>query len=144
MIELPKPPASVALSEEAIQPMTFSLMPEVSSISISGELLEKEQRSWNKIIDDYLLEWGRDPSSIEDEGILAPSGKVITAACSLSRDLADNGFPSPTRVTPDGEGGVIFEWIGGDHCFRLELAVDGSLDSVEIDSQDRVVRQKLV
>src|SRR5438105_9475659 len=67
-----------------------------------------EDDKWDRFIDDTLIEWGRDPSEIQDAGIDAPSSAMIRQAIDLARRLRDLRLPAPTSVVPDPNGGIVF------------------------------------
>ena len=51
---------------------------------------------WKALIDDQLIEWGRDPSQLEDEETQPPSKEIIGLAIlpSAERRIDSNRFPS--------------------------------------------------
>lgn len=84
--------------------------------------------AWQHIIDDYLVEWGRDPRQLEDEDIVPPSVAVITLASQIAMKLRDEGCPPPLRVVPDGEGGITFERRTAEVFESLTVNADGSIE----------------
>ena len=88
------------------------------------EETEKGKASWNKFIDGSLIEWGRDPTVLEDEGFIPPSLEVVRLACQVAVDFRDERLPAPTRVVPDGEGGICFERIEGSMSVSLRIYAD--------------------
>ena len=82
---------------------------------------------WQKIIDHELIEWGRNPSLLEDEDILPPSGAIIDRAAKLAMCLRDIGWPPPNRVIPNGDGGVVFERWAGSLFAKIDVCPDGSV-----------------
>ena len=89
------------------------------------ELSEKSKRAWSRFIDGKLVEWGRDVAALEDEGFAPPSLDVINLACQIAMELRDEGAVPPTRVVPDGEGGVSFERVEG--TLSVSLTIDAGL-----------------
>lgn len=63
---------------------------------------------WERIINRTLIEWGSNPASIEDEGLDAPSPRVLQLACEVARTLQQNYQPPPDAVVADGSGGIVF------------------------------------
>ena len=106
---------------------------------LSSSELQKNREGWQKLIDHRLIEWGRDPSQLEDDDIEAPSGEIISIACQLAYDMRNNDLPFPTRIVPNGEGGIVFERIDGLVFETMEIDDSGSIESTTfIDS--RLVR----
>ena len=64
---------------------------------------------WRALIDHKLIEWGSNPSLLEDEGIDLPSGEIIQLAIRLAEGLRNQGLPVPDSVVPDPNGGIVFE-----------------------------------
>jgi hypothetical protein len=89
---------------------------------------ESSRREWERIINEYLVEWGRDPSQLEDEGVTPPSLEIITLASKIAMELRDRCCPPPLRVVPDGEGGIAFEQRSGDFFLSLNLLHDRSIE----------------
>ncbi|HZZ41781.1 MAG TPA: hypothetical protein VFE58_02490 [Tepidisphaeraceae bacterium] len=85
---------------------------------------------WQSVIDQTLVEWGRNPLALEDDGVLPPSRKAIVYANKLALTFRDKGIPGPDRVVPIGDGGIAFELntikSNGESIFQsLEIDPDG-------------------
>jgi hypothetical protein len=74
-----------------------------------------------------LEEWWSAPTSIADDEIVPPSRDIIELAFRLAAYMRDEGAPSPLRIVPDGEGGIVFERRYGDLFETIELASDESI-----------------
>lgn len=83
---------------------------------------------WRSIIDEHLVEWGRDPSQLEDDGVTAPTAVALKAAVAVALFMRDAGEHAPSRVVPSGDGGVIFESDLGTEFVSLEVLKDGALE----------------
>lgn len=92
--------------------------------------IEKWREQWEEIIDSKLIEWGKDPSALADpgEGIVAPSLQSIKIASEVAQSARDAGWPPPTRVVPDGEGGIAFERQSGGVFESLEVTANGIVE----------------
>lgn len=122
---------------DARSTLSGSVYPLVNTNAASDDELASSQRDvqknrggWQRMIDDYLVEWGRDPSRLEDEGIVAPSVAIITWASQVAMKLRDARWPAPLRVVADGEGGIAFERRAGTLFESLNIGADGSLELV--------------
>lgn len=80
---------------------------------------------WNTIVDDKLIEWGNTRSEFEVEGLVGPSREALGTAFDFVKHMRRNGWPLPTGVIPDGEGGVVFENRHDPLYQRIEIDEDG-------------------
>jgi len=114
-------------------------------LTISRETPDNESstRGWNNVINYTLIEWGKSPDSLEDEGIEAPDTTTVRRACEIAIALRDSGFSCPDRVLPNGNGGIVFEKEMGARLFTYEIESDGPIEYREF-LQGRLVRQSSV
>lgn len=98
---------------------------------------------WGRIIDNKLIEWGRDPSRLDEEGTVAPTKQTIQFAIALASWLRNQGFPAPTRVVPDAHGGIVFEVQEQNLEETLRLSADLGLEYCAFDNGRLVHRQEL-
>lgn len=89
---------------------------------------EEWKDGWDRIIDQHLVEWGRDPSGFDSDEIVPPSREIIHAACHVAMRLRDENWAAPLRVVPDGDGGIAFEHEDGASFQTLHLQADGSVE----------------
>ena len=90
---------------------------------------EADRAAWQRVIDDYLVEWGRIAPEVGDEDLVAPSTKSLERACDLAIRMRDEGMPGPLRVVLDGEGGVSFEHRHGNLFASLNVLQNGSIEA---------------
>lgn len=88
---------------------------------------EQSREAWQRLIDDYLVEWGRDLTRLAEDDLVAPSRELIDYACVVAMACRDDGVPAPIRVVPDGEGGVSFEWHDGPDFRSVNVCEDGTV-----------------
>lgn len=67
------------------------------------------QADWQKLIDQHLTEWLRDPELVADEGVDPPSTTILRLAIDYAERFRDDGLPPPGRIVPDPAGGIVFE-----------------------------------
>ena len=84
--------------------------------------------AWQNLIDDQLIEWGRDPSQLDDEGTEAPSKDTIQLAIWLAGTLSQRGLPAPTRIVPDAHGGIVFELEGKNVFESIRISPDANVE----------------
>lgn len=69
------------------------------------------RQEWLNVIEFQLVAWEHTsyaPDAL-DEGLVAPSRLSIKLARHLAFLLKEKGDPPPSRVAPDGDGGLVFE-----------------------------------
>jgi hypothetical protein len=98
---------------------------------------------WERMIDNKLIEWGRDPSQLDEEGTVSPSKQTIQFAIFFAGMLRNTGMPAPTRVVPDAHGGIVFEFHEKDLNVTFRLSADISLEYCAFENCRLVQRQKL-
>jgi|GEM_PF-1577474 len=114
----PTEPATGAASDDSL----------VTAGQNEGEVVRK---AWNTLIDSKLIEWGRDPSLLEDDELIPPSRAAIQRAVDLAIRLRDEEkLPAPKRVVPDGDGGVVFERWEGEISESFEISESGGIEYV--------------
>ena len=89
---------------------------------------DTERGLWQDIIDGKLVEWGRDPSQLDDEGIDSPTPQTIKRASQIALFMRDQGMPAPSRIVPTGDGGIVFERQQGVVFETIEIGADGSIE----------------
>jgi hypothetical protein len=89
---------------------------------------QQRREAWQQIIDRDLVEWGLDPSQLEDDGLPAPSRAIIGSACRIAQACRDAGWKPPLRVVPTGAGGIMFERREGAVFETLEIRPDGTVE----------------
>jgi hypothetical protein len=103
---------------------------------------DEERLAWDEVIDYRLIEWGRDPSQLDDENFQAPSLEIISLACRVAREMRAAGLPAPLRVVPNGDGGITFEHKAGRVFETIEIDEDGSIELVTFADSKLVFRQR--
>ena len=87
---------------------------------------EQNRTAWLEIIDHKLIDWGLKYGEVDEDGIIWPSRQSVSSACELANGMADNGKPTPTKVVPNGDGGIVFERKEGSFFETIEIFEDGS------------------
>jgi len=122
--------------------------PERTSAAQDDELASRAPNEeywlgWQTIIDNYLVEWGRDPSVLADDDLVPPSGRIIDRACQVAREMRNEGFLPPLRVVPDGEGGISFERRDGSYFVSLNFLEDETVEMLTFEDCKLVSRVSL-
>lgn len=118
----------------------------VETLATDARNVDAIKEGWQCLIDYFLVEWGKDPLQLEDqeEGIVAPSRRAIQIACNLARFMRDEEEPAPTRVVPDGDGGISFERHDADLFFSLDIHADLTVELVTFRDCQLVSRRRLL
>ena len=98
--------------------------------------------AWQEVIE-QLAAWARDPEQLSDEGIEAPSDRMLRLALDVVAVLRERNVESPDRVIPNGDGGIVFRWRSRDFTWSLELDADGSMETSLMEEDRLVCRHSL-
>jgi len=96
----------IAIRGLASPDSTKGFDPEVLATTVSDK--EKLSEHWNAIVD-QLGVWGLNLGIEDEDGLVFPSGESCATACNLVIYMKEKGWPLPTGVIIDGEGGIVFE-----------------------------------
>lgn len=112
---------------------------------ISGDLEARisERDRWDRIIDQQLIEWGRDPTRFDDEGVEPPAGETIQRAVALAQGWRDDGLAAPDNVCVDPSGGIVFERREGSLAEIFHLWDDGTVEYLSFEGTRLINRWKL-
>lgn len=125
-----------------VQEMRKSLSVQHGRVS-NGRPDAARDAGWARAIDGKLIEWGRDPSQLDDEDAITPSKQTIQFAIAIAGNLRNSDLPAPTRVVPDAHGGIVFEFDEGELHVTFRLAPDTSLDYCAFENGRLLDRKKL-
>ena len=101
------------------------------------------REGWQEIIDRKLIDWGSDPSPLEDEGVEPPTRETLRRAIRLAETLRDEGLPHPNGVVPDPNGGIVFERRERHTSEEFYLGEDGSVEYRRFEGTRLVERRAL-
>lgn len=104
---------------------------------------DHKKETWGNLIDNTLIEWGRDPSVLEDDGVAPPSVETIQRACEIAMILCNRNFPAPTRIVPTGDGGIAFEVDAGGDFVSVEIASEGTVEYFRFSASKLVERYEV-
>lgn len=104
----------------------------VETTALSHEDLDRMKLAfrdgWDRILNESLIEWGGDPSRLRDSDIEPPSRELITLVSRYALKLRDAGLPPPTRVVPNGDGGIALEKFVNSSFQSIEFEKDGTVE----------------
>lgn len=99
-----------------------SLTPSPSNVD------ERNRTIWQDLIDNTLIEWGRDPRQLGDEDVDPPTKEIIRLATTLAQTWRDQNLAPPNNVVSDPNGGIVFERRQGDVTEVFHLWDNGLLE----------------
>jgi hypothetical protein len=98
---------------------------------------------WQTIINQKLEVWLSDPTAISDQGLDAPSQRVLRIALDYAESFRDQGMAAPDRVIPDPNGGIVFRRREGNISEVLHILDDGVVDYQKFRDSVLIARQSL-
>ncbi|HVC94345.1 MAG TPA: hypothetical protein VND64_11680 [Pirellulales bacterium] len=91
-------------------------------------------RRWTELIDNELIEWGRDPSQLEDDESEAPTPSTISRAAELAYGLRDSDLPPPTRIVSTGNGEIRFQYDQGGRFTSIVISNNAAPEILEFEN----------
>lgn len=114
-----------------------------ASLESEEDRFAERREGWSKMIDRYLVEWGRDPALLEDEDFEPPALDTISRAIEVAQNAAERGLPPPLRVLPDGDGGIVFERSEGTVFESIKVREDGSVHLLSYRGNELRAKQRI-
>jgi hypothetical protein len=84
-----------------------------------------------------------DPDSIADLDVDPPSPEIVGNAIAVAMDLFAKSHAAPTSVTPDANGGVVFEHSLSDGAEQIHFWDDGTVEYLAFKGTS-IVERKLI
>lgn len=87
----------------------------VEVLALTKRQKDQLAERWTDVIDRKLIEWGKWRASedtqneFRQEDFVGPTGEAIAKAYKFVKYMRGQGWPLPTGIIPDGEGGIAFE-----------------------------------
>jgi hypothetical protein len=131
-----------SLSTAALQSAVSTYADYRSAVTREYGREDVAQESWDSI-EKQLIDWGCDPSQLDEEGTITPSADTIRFAIQAAAVLSRQDFAAPTRVVPDAHGGIVFEFQGQSYFESLHIMSDGNLERRLFKNHRLVVREIL-
>ena len=129
--------SAAALADAVVVPM------ESGSTSVGQEADHSNRDAWQTIIDRDLIEWGRDPSQLTDDGVEPPTREIIKRAIDLATMCRDLNVAPPDCVHRDPNGGIAFKRQAGDETGIIYFWDDGTVEWQKFHGTRLVERQPL-
>lgn len=107
---------------------------------------EMERRAAWDVVVGRIVEWGRDPQRLEDEGNVPPSFAAVRRAGRFALILRDDGARAPDWAVALGDGGIAFRWAGGTpgNDVTLEIDAEGGTEAIRMEQFRIVSRTQLI
>ncbi|GIW91113.1 MAG: hypothetical protein KatS3mg109_1545 [Pirellulaceae bacterium] len=104
------------------------ILGDMAVTALDAQRKERICQAWQDLIDQKLIEWGRCPDKLADEGVEAPSGETIHLAIQLAELMKARSLQPPTSVVPDPNGGIVFERRGVSIVEVIHIWEDGTIE----------------
>lgn len=104
---------------------------------------ETARQAWQELIDEKLIEWGRNTRQFDDEGLEPPSRKTVRLAIQAAEQFRDAGYPPPNCVVPDPNGGIVFELRQNGSAEVVHVWDDGTVEYQQFRGARLVARRTL-
>jgi hypothetical protein len=98
------------------------------------------QAAWQQVIE-KLTKWARSPGEFEDDGLDPPSAETVQRAIDFARAAQEAGYPAPTGVVPDPNGGIIFDRTVEQQSEEYHFWDDGTVDYCRFEGTRLVERR---
>lgn len=115
------------LMTEPVSPYVSTSTADEGILALNAAEAKVNVESWKNVIEDRLVEWGRQRTVCDEEGFISPSSIAVDTAIEIARTLQGNHSP-PTRVVPNGEGGIVFEKEINSSFTAIEIFETGSFE----------------
>lgn len=132
---------------DSVSPWVLSSMkaPFVLSVqqTTDPENLAKNREGWQRVIDEKIIEWGRPENSEPDDDYDPPTGPALKSGLEIIRQMSDLGLLPPTRVVPDGDGGLVFELRNPSVVSTIHIYKNGEAENYVLQNGKVVFRSPL-
>jgi len=97
----------------------------MQQLSFVSQRDQAARSAWQKFIDYCLVDWGARGVPDLDEDLRPPTPAAIQFAIEIAKKMLSEGALPPSRIIPNGEGGLIFErYIYPNEYIALEIFED--------------------
>jgi hypothetical protein len=123
----------------------FSLTSALPPTRISGEADPNSaaRAKWQHWMDHCLIEWGRNPALLDEDGEEPPTVKTVQTAFQIARACRDQGCPAPDVVVVDPNGGIVFVNSFGTTQHKLRVGEDGRIEYLAFEGGRLIARDRL-
>ena len=109
--------------------------------ALDSQIRQRWRQAWEDLIDRKLIEWGRDPDQLADDGVEPPSREVVRLAIAFAKQ--NQNCQPPQRVVPDANGGIVFERRESDIVEVIHIWDDRQIEYQLFRGHDLVERHAL-
>ena len=102
--------------------------------SLASPVDQPNWDAWQEVIDQKLIEWGRDPAQLAEDDLIPPTRESVRQANRIALAFRDTRVAPTDAVVPDGDGGIAFERWEGDLSETLEISDAGEIEYVQLRS----------
>lgn len=100
-------------------------------------------RGWSTVAR-KVASWLLDPPSVDDEDLIAPTRLAIESAEIMFSFAEESNWALPSRVVPDGDGGIVLERHEGDVFWSVAIDDGGEVEIMLLDRGKVVGRKSII
>lgn len=104
---------------------------------------KNETTDWMRV-ETLLNDWCRKQPRQDEDGIEWPAPAIAEIATKVARSLKACELPPPTRLVPNAEGGVVFEFQHQHQLQTIEVESDGSIELCRFEGAKLVDRRRML
>ena len=112
---------------EAVQGSVWSFSTGKEEVASPASSVNEDQAGWQRVLE-LLSAWDGKQSLRDEDGIEWPAPAVVELARRLAISLQRQKFRPPTRLVPNGEGGIVFECQQERDLQTIEIEADGAIE----------------
>lgn len=135
-------PASQVNSLPTIETVLVGARPPLAASA--GRVADAQVGKWRSI-EGRIAAWapteGEPDERIDEDGYRLPSRKAVALALEIVVRLRDGGVTCPEWVVQDGNGGIDFEWRGGNRAETLSMNADGEIELMRFENSKLIMRR---
>ncbi|MBM4061052.1 MAG: hypothetical protein FJ265_08140 [Planctomycetes bacterium] len=99
------------------------------------------QDEWDPTFE-KLQAWLADPTALADDDVDPPAPETIRLAIAIAGQRRARARPAPTRLMPNGEAGIVFEWSAGNSTSTWEIDRRHQLEITFYVEGERTTRER--
>lgn len=135
-------PASQVNSLPTIETVLVGARPPLPASA--GRVADAQIGKWRSV-EGRIAAWapteGEPDERIDEDGYRLPSRKAVALALEIVVRLRDGGATCPECVVQDGDGGIDFEWRGGNRAETRSMNAHGEIELMNFENSKLIVRR---
>lgn len=135
--------ADTLSGEDVTYPNIGTVSRELLAASVNQDRKTQELNEAWLFVFDALVAWGTHPERFEDDGVDPPSPAAISNAAKVATKLRELEADPPTRIVPNGDGGIVFESQRAHEFETIEIDSAGEIEARVFENSRLIERRRL-